>query len=298
MGKTSSSRTLRPALTGVLALLLAASGSGRAAGQQAPSRDALWSLLSLPGKHVSVRYTPGSLDRATRVQQRLEPLAAEVGSWLRDPAPLAAFVVSREEWNQLGLALPYGFPARLPGRLLMLPAFGDEGTAEFWGGKLGMSLPASDPGFGSGPAAALSSLEVCDLVGSVEATRILLEKAGISGEEVWISELMTHTAYLAARWQGRRPVTDEEVRGATASREAGPLALKAYTSGLSMEDWLWFQSAFYRGALELIDRRGDRVARQLVRRASKSGGELGRGDLLDRYPELREWLRAEFAAAP
>jgi hypothetical protein len=275
-----------------LSLLLASP----AAAQSGSSRDALWSLLLLPGKQVSVRYTPGSLDRASRIQQRLGPLAQEIGAWSGQGAPLAIFLLSREEWERVGIALPYGFPARLPGRLLALAAWGDDGTVDLWRGLLHDQLPEAESGFAAGSPSLQSSLEVCDLLGSVEAARILLEKAGLSGEELWISELMAHTAYLAARWQGPpRAGGDEDVRSATAARPAGALPLTAYEAGLSMEDWLWFQAAFYRGARQLIERRGHKVGRQLLRSTAKSGGTLRRAELVERYPEVGEWLRTAFA---
>lgn len=266
------------------------------AAQGGGSRDALWELLLLPGNQVSVRYTPGSLDRASRLQQRLEPLVKEIGSWTGQPASLAIFLISRDEWEQVGFALPYGFPARLPGRLLALAAWADDGTVDLWRGLLHEQLPEAATGFAAGSPTMQSSLEVCDLLGSVEAARILLEKAGLAGDELWISELMAHTAYLAARWQGPpRAGGDEDVRSATAARPGGALPLAAYEAGLSMEDWLWFQSAFYRGARQLIERRGHKVGKQMLRTAAKSGGTLRRADLIDRYPEVGEWLRTAFA---
>jgi hypothetical protein len=283
---------VRCAVGGLLAILLASP----AAAQSGSARDALWSLLLLPGKQVSVRYTPGSLDRASRLQQRLEPLAKELGSWSGQAAPLAIFLLSREEWEQVGIALPYGFPARLPGRLLTLAAWGDDGTLDLWQGLLHEQLPEAESGFAAGSPTTQASLEVCDLLGSVEAARILLEKAGVSGEELWISELMAHTAYLAVRWQGPpRAGGDEDVRSATAVRPSGALPLAAYEAGLSMEDWLWFQSAFYRGARQLIERRGHKVGRLLLRTAAKNGGTLRRAELIDHYPEVGEWLRTAFA---
>jgi hypothetical protein len=287
-------RPVRGLAAALLALVLAVPPIYAQAGSE---RDALWSLLLLPGRHISVRYTPGSLDRASRVQQRLEPLAQEIGSWSGGSTPLAVFVISREEWEQIGIGLPYGFPARLPGRLLALAAWGDDGTVDLWQGLLGGALPESEPGFATGSPSALASLEVCDLLGSVEATRMVLEKAGLSGGELWVTEILTHTAYLAARWQGNpRRGPDDDVRRATASRAGGALPLSAYGEGLSMEDWLWFQSAFHRGARELLERRGPRVARALLRTAQKGDGRLRAAELLDRYPEVGDWRRNTFAS--
>ena len=35
--------------------------------------------------------------------------------------------------------------------------------------------------------------------------------------------------------------------------------------------------------------------KQMLRTAAKSGGTLRRADLIDRYPEVGEWLRTAFA---
>jgi hypothetical protein len=108
---------------------------------------------------------------------------------------------------------------------------------------------------------------------------------------------MAHAAYLSMRARAHQGGSiEDEVRGASERRAGTQLALSAYRTGISMEDWLWFQSAFYRGARGLVDKRGAKVGKALVAAARKDGNRLTRATLFKRYPEARDWLLASFAA--
>ena len=93
-------------------------------------------LPELRGDFVSVRYTSGSLDRAVRVQRRLEPLVQDFSKWGGRFTGLSILLLARAEWKANGLEMPYGLPDTLGGHLA-LPAWGDTGTAGLWRRLLG-----------------------------------------------------------------------------------------------------------------------------------------------------------------
>ena len=155
-------------------------------------------LLGLEGRRIALRYTPGSLNRAARLQSRLEEIAESVSRWSKTPLSLVVYLLSREEWGAAAMGLPYGFPDRMPLAGLALAAWGDEDSVRLWRGLSG-ALPDTDVEPLWGTVAEAAALELTDNLGEVEAARILLEKAGIVGERAWISDLAAHSVVSSTR---------------------------------------------------------------------------------------------------
>lgn len=255
-------------------------------------------LLELRGEPVSVLYTPGSLDRAVRVQRRFEPLAQDFADWSRHSTGLAIVVLSREEWSAAGLTEPYGLPGRFGERNLALPAWGDPGTVELWRRLLHRPLPALPGAPIRGTPEEAASLFLGDVLGEIDGARLLLEAAGYSGRETWVAEV---TAHAVARSAFLRHESGQlgEIEGLFAqfSRSDGeshPPPLDRFSSSGDLEERLWYQARFFEAA-RVLSRTDDRqAAKKLLKRARKRGGTLAAADLLRWYPGLSDWLEHSF----
>ena len=255
-------------------------------------------LLDLHGNRVSIRYSPGSLDRAARLQYRMEEIAESVSRWGKTPVSLVIYLLPRQEWNGAGLVLPYGVPERLSTLGLALPAWGDGGTVELWQ-RLAGTLPSTEAEPLRGTASEATSLELGDHLGEVEAARMLLEKADLLGGAAWISDLMAHSVVRSTR--GGDPQlarADGFFRELLESYPGRPPPLTDYRTGLSLSQWLWFHARFRQGAAVLAAESGDDAAKRLLKLARKDGGRIGEERLLERFPELIEWRRRSFGQCP
>ncbi|MDX1503367.1 MAG: hypothetical protein R3325_13475 [Thermoanaerobaculia bacterium] len=287
----------KPTLWFVAGLL----GVAALASAQESDRSSLWTLPVLRGETVNVSYSAGSLDRAVRVQRTFERLSARVSGWTDRKTPLAIYVLSREEWERVGLGLPYGFPARFPMQILALAAWGDEGTVELWSDLMqGQPPPAGQPEMVRGGPEEAASLRVGDLLGQLEGARILLENAGLGAAELWSGEVLAHTVLLSAWLKDGAAEADRMGRVAATLRPPGaaPLSLADYRPGVAMEEWLAFQAAFHEGARVLTGKAGPKAGRALVKLTRKSGGTLPTSRLFERFPELAAWHRSTFRLAP
>ncbi len=254
-----------------LALLLPAAAAGAA---QAPY------LLSLEGPPATVRYSPGALDRADQMQRRLTRLVAETGHRkLRQPL-LVVELLRAEEWRQAGLVEPYGLPAISGTGTLALPAWGDPETVSLWRDLLGGGLPPSwgTPLRGSTEEAA--SLEGADLVGDVEASRIVLSKLGLTGSEPWIDDLLACALAVSASRRGA-PGRWPQVHQFYTRLAERPEAFRDERFGR-----LRFVAAVERIGAET----GKLPAKPLLKMTAKSSGRLAAEKLLERFPWLGEWL--------
>ena len=147
---------------------------------------------------MTVRYEPGALDRADQVQRRLTRLVAETGHRnLRQPLVVVE-LLRAEEWRQSGLAEPYGLPAISGTGSLALPAWGEPETVALWRRLLDGWLPSSAGAVLRGSPEEAASLEGADLVGEVEASRIVLSKLGLTGSEPWVDDLLACALAVSA----------------------------------------------------------------------------------------------------
>jgi hypothetical protein len=256
-------------------------------------------FLLLPGRRVDTRYVPEALDRAARVQARLEALHDLWQPFARGPLLWRALVLDRPAWERLLPERAWGGPARLPGGLFVLPARGDLGTIAWASALLGG--PPPDPGGEPlvGTRAEAGSLLVCDVLLQLEAARVFAESARLAADEPWVSGVLVQ---LAARyaWEAAEP---GRMLGIAAlfdritATQGGLRAerLEDYRDGLEFERDLWFQAQFLRGADAIWVAEGPRgTARRLDRWLGR--GRPPRAAELERlYPALADWRRIAFA---
>lgn len=258
----------------------------------------LSSLLFLKGSLVQVSYSPGSLDRAVRLQRRFELQSALFAKWSGTKVPVNLYLLAPAEWRRANLGLPFGIPVRLPSSVLALPAWADDGAVELWRGLLGSELPEFDAMPLRGTATEAASLELTDALGQAEAARMLLTGAGLSGAELWINEVLAQAVARSARERLPRPA-DARIDAAYAAVRRGrpPLSLAAYTQGVALEDWLWFQATFHHGAELLAAEVGREAAKPLLKLLRKRARGLDSAALFERFPVLAGWYRESFAGA-
>ena len=255
-------------------------------------------LLDLPGGLVSVRYTLGALDRAVHAQRRYEPLVKDFGDWSQNPIGIAIVLLSRDEWEAAGLRDTYGLPSRLGQRHLALPARGDPGTVELWRRLLGQPLPALQGTPIRGTAEEAASLLLSDLVGEIEAARLLLEAGGYSGEEPWVGLVMAHAVARSALLRnepGR--LTDAERLFALLARSGDgshQSPLDEYSALSDLEERLGFEARFFAAVPVLAGPDDWRVAKKLLKRARSRGGTVTVADLARWYPGITDWLERSF----
>lgn len=257
---------------------------------------ALSLLLELPGDAVSVRYTPGSLDRAVSVQERFLRLLRDFRDWARHDAVLLVYLLSREEWERAGYRSPYGLPEPLEGRALALAAWGDAETVSLWQRLIGGRLPMV-PGqpFRGSPEEA-SSLALADLIARVEVVRNLLPAAGYSGDAIWVDGVMAHAVALSTLQRHEATQLPEATRlfaalasrgaapGSESSAEADPTSSLA--ARLGQEGW------YFEAALLVAEAEGRAPAKALLKWARRYSDRVPAADLVGRYPQLGRWLAA------
>lgn len=256
-------------------------------------------LLALRGETVMLNYTPGALDRAVHVQQRLELLGSDFERWAGAEAQLRVFVLSREEWGKFGFHLPYGLPGRIRGSTLAVPSFGDAGTVRLWTDIRGFPPPPL-PGIPmKGTAEEAATLAFSDLVMEVEAARVLLAVGGIRGTVTWLHQVLAHLMARRAfdRYEEGRMVEIDAFFEGLGRGVQGPLPLDRYAQGLDLETLLWFESRFYDGARAVMATGKKNHAKALVKRAKKNGGALTEEIFFELYPEMRGWLAETFPPA-
>ena len=236
-------------------------------------------LLTLEGPPVTVRYSPGSLDRATHVQRRMVQLIAETGHRKLKRPLLVVELLQAEGWRGSGLAEPYGLPAISGGGTLALPAWGGPETVGLWRRLLGGWLPSASGKPLRGSTEEAASLEGADLVGAVEASRIVLSKLGLAGSEPWVDDLLA-CALAVSAVQRNEPGRWAEVRQVHSLLTALPEASRDERLG---------RLRFVAAAERIGAESGKQPAKPLLKMATRSRGPLAAKTLRERYPWLAEW---------
>lgn len=259
---------------------------------------ALDDLLTLPGERVNVRYPPGALDRAARVQIHLEAFHKLWQGFLPQPLAWSAVLLTREQWEGAGLG-PYGAVVRPgPGEFL-LPSEGDAGTVAFVRALTGGTIP--DPGVDPmlGTREEAGSLIVSDLLLELEAARDFVAAAPLTGDVPWASGVLLQLVlrYTWDRLEPTQTLLYVALFDAIAAVNGGPRArrLADYQEGLPFEVELWYQAQFVRGADAIwietswmgVSRRFDKWRRKAV--------PVTAAELEKRYPGILAWKRDAFA---
>jgi hypothetical protein len=238
-------------------------------------------LASLEGPPVTVRYSPGSLDRADGVKLRFERLIEQTGKrrWWKQPL-LVVELVEADAWRRAGLAEPFGLPAISAEGSLALPAWGTPETVAVWRSLLDTSLPSISDTPLRGSSEELASLAAADLVGEVEGSRLVLARLGLSGVEPWVNDLLACALTVSALQEY------EAVRRAETHQLFAALAKRGETYPDERLKRLRWIAAAERIGVET----GRLPAKPLLKLARKQSGPLPAAVLLESFPWLAEWL--------
>ncbi len=256
-------------------------------------------LLVLPGTATTLHYSPGSLDRAAHVQQRLESLAVVLQQMVRHPTPLTAWVLDRESWTAAGLERPYGLPERVAAATFAVPSWGDAESVAAIEKLLGRTVPplAGVPLRGS--ATEGGALAFADALLQIEVAHDFGTGAGLAGDAPWVSgllaQLVARVAFERAE-PGRMPEIAALFDAAAATHAAEPAyRLTDYAAGLPLERALWFEARLLRGADVVWVTEGERGAARWLYRLLERRQPLAAAELERLYPGLVAWRAASFA---
>jgi hypothetical protein len=286
------------ALTALPLLALFAIAQARAAeAMSTPPYGPSEPLMTYHGEQSAIRYTPGALDRAVHVANRLDLIVAELQKPLDIVFPLTAVVLPRDEWEKSNMTRVYGLPQPLSMGSIAVPAAGDEGTVRKWKTWLGTELPDLGGVPMVGTAADASSLMLSDVVLQVEVCELLLDRTPAAQAEPWIRGMLSHLAALHV-WSRFEPSRAAEIamvwdriRG-----QIPPLLVlekqlqRPGGSPLAMERWLLAESYLFQGASLANAAGGSKTFLKLLKTMRHDAKAPTRGQMLALYPDLAGWL--------
>jgi len=251
-------------------------------------------LLTLPGEEVVVRYTPGSLDRAARLQARLVDMHQQIQRWSKIRAPFVVYVLSPEEWNGQGLFRPYGFPVRTASMTVAVPGWGSEESVALWRGITGTNMPGAGGDFAvRGTAQELATLTLSDGFAQLEFCRMFVERHRMAGgtEGVWLNEILAHLLLLSTTQAGNLPPAMDltAVLQEAARQQPAEVAAQPYRSEMELEPWLYHHARFAQAAEAMWEKSGKGAFKELWKMRKKNGAPLTLGRIAEEYPFLRDW---------
>jgi hypothetical protein len=297
--RASSSGLLKATLAiAMLTCSLPSSSSASSSGGYSP----LAFLLNLRGDAVKIRYAPGSLDRASHIQDRFELLVSDCKSWTHNPLPLVVYVLGSEEWQAAEVERPYGLPQRLSTSELAVASWGDAESVGLWRDLLGRRLPVIEGTVLRGSPEEVASIALHNLMAVVEAFEMCLAGSGISGDQPWIEgflvQVMTRS-FIQKHEAGRLSEVDG-IFASLSERGGGPgaLSLSQALEPDSPTEWLWAEAQFYQAARLLAEEEGKAPAKAVFKLAGKRNGDLKAADLVAHFPLLADWLKAAFEGQP
>jgi hypothetical protein len=256
----------------------------------------VYGMITLPGDQVTVRYGAGYLDRAARAQLLIEPVVRILNRWTGTNLTVNIYVLTREEWRQSRIDVPYGVPVRVGRASLLLPAGGDDEVVRLWAG-LRVPLPTNqNPGTAATPGQASASLFAdylaLNLLGEIYADRLDLRPG-----EPWVQGFLGH-AFLAPYYERLAPDLRRDLdpvwRTVIAQRPPKAMAAADYRADMSLPDWLYFQANFHFGARALVGEEGRGIVKNLRRIQKKGDGVILGAALLDKYEDLKTWFYDSF----
>lgn len=256
----------------------------------------VYGMIALPGDLVTVRYGAGYLDRAARAQFLIEPIVRVLNRWSDTDLTVNVYILTREEWKQSGIGVPYGVPVRVGRNSLLLPAGGDDEVVRMWA-HLRVPLPTSqNPGTAATPGQASASLFAdylaLNLLGEIYADRLDLRAT-----EPWVQSFLGH-AILAPYFKRMAPDARRDLepvyRALIASRGPKALAAADYRAEMNLRDWLYFQANFHFGAQALTSEEGRGTIKNLRKIQRKGDGVLLGAAILDKYEDVKAWFYNSF----
>lgn len=254
-------------------------------------------LLPMAGDRISIRYTPGALDRSANLQHRLELLTRYFERWTGQRVEVLVFVLGRREWEQAGFNVAYGLPLRVGEAGLAVPAAGDDGTVELWQTLLDGRLPriTGTPILGSPEEAA--SLLVSDLLAQALCAEILVDSTGLSGDAFWVRGVLTQLiSWMMAERLGTDRPDDVLTLYAQFLRwhEPRTVSIRDYSHDVNLADWLYFQAQFLEGARAVYAKAGKESLKKVIKLKKKGRGTVEGEDLRRKFKGVDEWLRTSF----
>ncbi len=264
-------------------------------------------LLELPSNVVVVRYSTGALDRAARLQSRLEEVYGLLAGWGRLGRPFSVLVLSPEDWRALGLAQPYGVPVRVNDFSLAVAAWGNPETVALWRNLLGGPVPPVRDFSARGSGEEVATLHLADALLEFELCRtfVRVHDLASAAEGPWLSDLLAHVACAGAEDLRAEPVAVPlraalaVVLAAQAQNEPTPPDLAAYSSTLEPVAWMRYQAHFIRGAQQIWHRTAKQGIKKMLRLRRRAEHPLTFAELEKPFPELGPWRRgAPPAPAP
>ncbi len=206
-------------------------------------------LLDLRGDSVKVRYTPGSLDRASHTQDRFELVVSDCKSWAHNSMPLVVYVLGPEEWQAAEVDRPYGLPQHMSSTELAVASWGDAQTVALWRDLLGRRLPVVGGTALRGSPEEVASIALQNVMAVVEAFEMCLAGSGISGDQPWIEGFLVQAmvrSFIQKHEAGRLAEVDG-VFASFSERGGGPgaLTLSQALEPDSPTQWLWAEAQFY-----------------------------------------------------
>ena len=211
-------------------------------------------LLDLPGQLAHLRYSPGALDRASQVQDYVELMVEDFDTWSKQKIPLGVYVLSPEDWDSVGIQVPYGIPTPMGGRGLAVPAWGTPQSVQLWETLTQSRLPTMpSSSMSRGSPEEIASLLVADVVGVAELARIQLKAAGIRGDKPWVEGVAAHIVALtgAMLHKDQRLPEMRMIYSSLESAGGGPgsHALSEISTTKSAQTKLWFESQYFNAAV-------------------------------------------------
>ncbi len=257
-------------------------------------------LVHLAGDQANVRYIHGSLDRAARLQSRLELAMRSFERWTGTRLEIDAYVLSRQEWEESRYDVAYGLPLRVGRLSLAVPAAGDDDTVALWSEVLHGALPRVAGMPLRGTPEQVATMALADVLVQLQASEILVDEVGLGGDQHWVRGLVTHVAsYDFYRRHDPGRLGDLDAMYSLLSRERGPKAMSVrdYGPDLGLRDWLWFQAQFHNGARTILDKTGKGALKKIKKLRKKGDGNVLTGErLLAKWKPLKEWFHGSFSA--
>lgn len=247
-------------------------------------------LVRLHGSVLAAHYSPGSLDRASRLQGRLDPLLRELGRQARLDPRLTLYVLDREAWEAQGLGVPYGLASARSIGTIAYPASADSRSIELWRKLLGGELPLAPEGATHVDPQAAAALDVADLMVDTELMRNLLGGMGLLPGEPWLDVVVAQAAArsLMLRLEPVRSARLVELyrtlapQLATVAVQPGELA----TGRLSAEQRARLEAALVPAAESVLDAEGNDVVKALARLHKQGKGRVSSAAVLKKWPSL------------
>lgn len=270
-----------------------AAGGGEVRAESAAAPVELPYLLTLPSPRVPVRYTPGTLDRASHLQRRFEFFLDEIASRSAPRFGLVIDLLSRDEWEASGIEVPYGLPASLGPREIALAAIGDAGTVALWRRLAGGGVPRLPGAPIRGTIAEAESLWALDLAAEVEIARLLLPALAADGGSPWWEPLVAQTLAWSAflRYEPDQGPQIARFFDGLAESAAGEADMAGGAARRILD-----AAPFAAAARQVAASEGRPPAKRFLRwlaRKGNSGGPAGREERFrERYPEVAAWLDA------